>query len=122
MVNHVNFSGRDEEGVKVGNLEAALKKESEIRECGTVTSAAGQKDNRMNAGELLKGTGTRVGAAAKGGAAYGVANGVTIPNMGEKTFSLHTAKGAERKWSTLGIQARERKQQHCKQQQAQRRH
>ena len=47
--------------------------------------------------DMLTCTETKIGAAAKRGVEYEVANGVTIPNLGEKTFSFQTAEGAERK-------------------------
>ena len=45
---------------------------------------------------MLTCTETKIGAAAKRGVEYEVANGVTIPNLGEKTFSFQTAEGVER--------------------------
>ena len=47
--------------------------------------------------DMLTSTETEIGAAAKRGVEYEVANGVTIPNLGEKTFKFQTAEGAERK-------------------------
>ena len=40
---------------------------------------------------------TKLGEAAKRGVEYEVANGVVIPNLGEKTFAFTTEEGAERK-------------------------
>ena len=40
---------------------------------------------------------TKIGAAAKRGVEHEVANGVTIPNLGEKTFKFQTEEGAERR-------------------------
>ena len=47
--------------------------------------------------DMLTSTEMKIGAAAKRGVEYEVANGVTIPNLGEKTFKFQTAEGAERK-------------------------
>ena len=47
--------------------------------------------------DILRGTETKIGAAARRGFEYEVPNGVTIHNLGEKTFSFQTAEGAERK-------------------------
>ena len=40
---------------------------------------------------------TKLGGAAKRGVEYEVANGVVIPNLGEKTFLFTTDEGSERK-------------------------
>ena len=47
--------------------------------------------------DMLSSAETKMGAAARRGVEYGVANGVTIPNLGEKTFTFQTMEGAERK-------------------------
>lgn len=47
--------------------------------------------------DMLTCTETKIGTAAKRGVEYEVANGVTTPNLGEKTFAFEMAEGAERK-------------------------
>lgn len=47
--------------------------------------------------DMLTCTETKIGAAVKRDVEYGVANGVTILNLGEKTFAFQIAEGAERK-------------------------
>ena len=57
---------------------------------------SGATETVMNE-DMLTSAETKIGAAAKRGVEYEVANGVTIPNLGEKTFKFQTAEGAERK-------------------------
>ena len=46
--------------------------------------------------DMLQSVETKEGAASKRGVQYEVANGVRIPNLGEKVFTRHTSEGLTR--------------------------